>query len=545
MPLPSSQLPFFHVVGFTGHRQLADSVGVSAAITAALQEMRKDSPGEWIAMSSAAAGADLMFVRAAFSLGMGWEAILPLPLVDFERDFPAADWPEVRTLLARAERTEVAAEPGSREESYLSGGFEIVNNCDLLLAVWDGMPARGKGGTADVVAYARAMGRPIIIINPETKVVRRENFASLRLHDANLRYLNAVPGGPTAPAATTRDLVAAFQRKVDDAATHSAPHFRRLTAFMLYLHVGATALATAALAFDWHSGLLPWGKLLCLLGALGLAFFVRYQHTQHHWTRCRLAAEITRSALAVWGLPRASRLFSDFDWSGLEPLRRSLDVLHRRASREAPQDFDTFKQQYLTGRIDDQLAYFSRQEARAIPQLSRLRTSFMACTVGAIVFTAGYALEGTLGWEAPHWLVASGFHFAPIILPVLAAAFISLISINDLHRRVARYREMCIRLETVRKEIAHSQTWAGLERAIAKAERVLLQEVFEWNSITSFSESHSPPGAGAPPFPPPRGAGFGGTRPGTWEGEGYRSVPSVLCRAFRPWSHHPFRSAAR
>ncbi len=60
----------------------------------------------------------------------------------------------------------------------------------------------------------------------------------------------------------------------------------------------------------------------------------------------------------------------------------------------------------------------------------------------------------------------------------------------DLHRRVARYREMCVRLESVRKEIAHSQTWAGLERAIAKAERVLLQEVFEWHSITSFSESH-------------------------------------------------------
>jgi hypothetical protein len=49
---------------------------------------------------------------------------------------------------------------------------------------------------------------------------------------------------------------------------------------------------------------------------------------------------------------------------------------------------------------------------------------------------------------------------------------------------------MCIRLETVRRQIEHSQTWAGLERAIAKAERVLLQEVFEWHSITSFTESH-------------------------------------------------------
>jgi len=159
-PAANSQLPFFHVVGFTGHRQLADAAGVDSAITEVLEELQREAPGEWIAMSSAAAGADLIFVRAALDLGLGWEAVLPLPLVDFERDFPPEEWKDVKTLLGRAEHLEVAAEPGSREEAYLTGGFEIVNNCDVLLAVWDGLPARGKGGTADVVAYARAMNRP-------------------------------------------------------------------------------------------------------------------------------------------------------------------------------------------------------------------------------------------------------------------------------------------------------------------------------------------------------------------------------------------------
>jgi len=65
----------------------------------------------------------------------------------------------------------------------------------VLHVVWDGQAARGKGGTADVAAYARAMGRPIVIVNPDTKAVRRENFETLRLHDANLRFLNSVPGG--------------------------------------------------------------------------------------------------------------------------------------------------------------------------------------------------------------------------------------------------------------------------------------------------------------------------------------------------------------
>lgn len=61
---------------------------------------------------------------------------------------------------------------------------------------------------------------------------------------------------------------------------------------------------------------------------------------------------------------------------------------------------------------------------------------------------------------------------------------------GDLHRRVARYKEMRIRLAAARKEAAFVQTWGALERVVAKAERALLQEVFEWHSITSFTESH-------------------------------------------------------
>jgi hypothetical protein len=108
----------------------------------------------------------------------------------------------------------------------------------------------------------------------------------------------------------------------------------------------------------------------------------------------------------------------------------------------------------------------------------------------AIVCTLAYALQQSFQWTVPYWVAQVAFYFAPIMLPVLAAAFISLVSINDLHRRVDRYREMGIRLHAVRREIAHSQTWSGLERSISKAERVLLQEVFEWHSITSFTESH-------------------------------------------------------
>ena len=82
------------------------------------------------------------------------------------------------------------------------------------------------------------------------------------------------------------------------------------------------------------------------------------------------------------------------------------------------------------------------------------------------------------------------FYFFPISLPVIAASLISLISINDLQRRVARYREMQLMLEDSRKRVIFCQTWNSLERIVLKTERALLQEVLEWHSITSFAESH-------------------------------------------------------
>lgn len=494
MAASSDQLPIFHVVGFTGHRQLQDTSGVERALRGILEGLKKEPGVEWLAMSSIAAGSDTVFARTALALGLGWEAVLPLPPAEFRRDFTDPDWRDVEALLARAEHVRVISDRGVREDAYLDGGMETVNHCDLLLAVWDGEPSRGRGGTAEIVAYARELGRPLIIVDACTFAVRKENFDRLKVGDRYLTQLNALPGvNPPADDGfdAARRRVLAFHLKVDHAATHGAPHFRRLITGTVGLHVTATALAAATLAFHLHHPALPWGKLLCLLGALAVALVVRHHRHQHDWVRSRLAAEITRSALATWGLPRAVRLFDDFDWAGLEPLRRSLDVLQRRSAKARPAAFDEFKQRYLRERMDGQLAYFARQESRAVPLLGRLRAGFTLSSILAIVFTAIYAAHTSLAESPPpRWVENWIFGFGPIVLPVLAAGFISLISINDLHRRVARYNEMRVRLETARKEAAFVQTWGALERVVAKAERALLQEVFEWHSITSFAESH-------------------------------------------------------
>ncbi len=489
----ADQLPIFHVVGFTGHRQLRDAAGLERVMREVLGNLRAEAGVEWIALSSAAAGSDILFARCALALGMGWEAVLPLPPAEFRRDFSDTDWREVETLLSEAEHVRVISERGLREDAYLDGGMETVNHCDLLLAIWDGEPSRGRGGTAEIVAYARELKRPLIILDAKTHAVRRENFHQLKIGDHHISELNRLPlvGHSNAKGGDDkRQLVMAFHLKVDEAATQGAPQFRRLLSASTILGFFATALAASVVAFHVHHPALIWSQLTCLFGALALATVVRRRRHQQDWVRGRLATEITRSALATWGLPRALRLFDDFDWVGLEPLRRSLDILQRRATRTHPVNFDEFKQRYIHERIDAQLAYFEIQESKAVPLLARLRSGFVISSFLAIAVVLAGALHAALGDPLMKgWMEAGVFVFGPIVLPVLAAGFIALISINDLHRRVARCHEMRIRLETARKEVAFVQTWGALERVVAKAERALLKEVFEWHSITSFTET--------------------------------------------------------
>ena len=44
----------------------------------------------------------MLFAAEVMNRGLQWEALLPLPRIDFQRDFSADVWPEVEGLLDRA-----------------------------------------------------------------------------------------------------------------------------------------------------------------------------------------------------------------------------------------------------------------------------------------------------------------------------------------------------------------------------------------------------------------------------------------------------------
>ena len=159
-------------VGVTGHQKLNSNAWewVAATIRDELAELRPPL----IAVSSLAIGADQLLARIVLDCGGSVHAVLPF--ADIERSFSPENVPMYRELLD-ASSTEVLDTHGTDQDAYLAAGKRVVQLSDVLVAVWDGEPAKGKGGTADVVAYALERKVPLIHVNPQDRTVSRHGLA--------------------------------------------------------------------------------------------------------------------------------------------------------------------------------------------------------------------------------------------------------------------------------------------------------------------------------------------------------------------------------
>ena len=87
---------------------------------------------------------------------------LPLPVAEYMNDFASAESrEEFSQLLSRADEVIELPPSRTREAAYEAAGEYVLDNCDVLVTVWDGQVAQGLGGTGDIVERARRLGLPI------------------------------------------------------------------------------------------------------------------------------------------------------------------------------------------------------------------------------------------------------------------------------------------------------------------------------------------------------------------------------------------------
>jgi len=171
-------------IGVTGHRKLENEGLIRDSIKKVLNRIDdilknilkknlKHNPYSFTVISPLAEGADRIVAREV----MGWntegrkallEAVLPLPEEDYMNDFETPDSKaEFKNFLKKARNVRFLEKAESRKAAYENVGRYVVDNCHFLIAIWNGKPAAGKGGTAEIVEHAMKAQRFVFWIHSE------------------------------------------------------------------------------------------------------------------------------------------------------------------------------------------------------------------------------------------------------------------------------------------------------------------------------------------------------------------------------------------
>lgn len=180
-------------IGVTGHRVLAETERLEAGIEAALARIEGSHPGRpLVVISALAEGADRLIAGAVLKRpGSRMRAVLPLPKSDYLDDFAApGSKEEFLRLLSRADEfTELPAR-ATRDDAYAAANDRLLEGVDVLVAVWDGRDAQGAGGTAEVVARARARGLPLAWVHAGNRRPGTLEPSSLGTDQGHVTYEN-------------------------------------------------------------------------------------------------------------------------------------------------------------------------------------------------------------------------------------------------------------------------------------------------------------------------------------------------------------------
>jgi hypothetical protein len=426
---PLVQLPEVLAVGFTGHRKVPYETKSRQVIRDFLAQQKESHHGVMYGICSAAAGGDQLFAESCIELNIPLRILLPRPAEQFRADFEDTSWQRTVHIMENAISVEVTGRHESRNEQYYDCGIQTVAESQLLVALWDGQPSRGIGGTQEIVSYARKTGHPIAWIHSETGVLQFLNKEALKLIDTSseLEFLNGLPD------------------------------------------VGVAAPGIFSLA---------------------LPAVLRLHARQALWARTRTAAEIARSILVTWRTPRPYEVIGAEVAPWLSGILRSLNFLKMKDNQRTETPLSDFKQEYRRDRVAHQIEYFSRQARKAERQERRYATLGRVC--GAVATLIAVAcLSGGLQWLANHgfsgrqWLA-----FAMSALFEIATMAGAFAAMKDCARRRRRYRELSHALRRWDTQLEALNTWNSVLRVVERIERALIVELFEWRSLVLGAGSH-------------------------------------------------------
>jgi hypothetical protein len=521
-----SRIPARVVVGVTGHRNLVTRPELVQAIRSAIERIGQmlpslpNTPLTLTVLSPLAEGADRLISLEVLNNipSSTLEVVLPMEKDDYLKDFGTGQSrAEFEGLLSRATTVKILPSGKNRPESYEQVGQYIVDQCDILVALWDGKQAEGQGGTADVVHYARENSRPLVWINtenPEKVTIELghglnvkayqdlDGYNSEQVDAANfekqLRYQRDSLVEQAKSAKLRFDAIQPtieyFMRhfvRADLLASHYQKMYYRMGTTVYVLAAAAVVLVVAQRIFFAEQPRILIAEIIFMLAVLLINWLGRRRRWHTKWLDYRFLAERLRSAMwialskmdvAALRPPRhLSLAYSPNDWM----VAAFFSVWSRRPKiRDWEQlSNEGFRQFLSEAWIEDQIRY---QDSASIGHYKRHQ--LMSYVSNALFgLTLIVAILHVIDFGT-HWLERTLFFLAGA-LPATAASITAIRTHRDYLRKSMRSSEMAIHLRELREKISKAKDRESFLKLVSDVEETMLYENEDWRVAVRF---HTP-----------------------------------------------------
>jgi hypothetical protein len=159
-------------IGITGKRNINSDILVRDEIKKMISSiLNKENADSFIAFSALAKGADTIFVDVVCNdCKQPIKIILPFDSMEYEKDFIEKNDLAVynhwisKIGIWEVLTADIPKNQEHRNDAYFSVGKYLVDTCDYMIVVWDGLKPSGKGGTAEILGYAKEQNKPVEII---------------------------------------------------------------------------------------------------------------------------------------------------------------------------------------------------------------------------------------------------------------------------------------------------------------------------------------------------------------------------------------------
>lgn len=484
------------VVAWTGHRKLKNEPEVKTAIGRVLDQLQATSSlgnRRFVGMGSIALGADTIIAEAMVAREIPISVILPFELERFERDEEATARQRIAALHIAAQSVRIVPCQASQDDAFLAAGEWMLDYADVLVAVVDPAQQDSGVGAHAIVSIAKHRGIMVVqvdavtggVVWPEVRPVSRQG--SISDHDTEVSHRLLV----------SRADVENQHAALDASADKHSKSFRTALSLSIVLHLVAVGIAVIALLIEpkIQSPAVSWAAAVMKAGALIWALYLVWvNHGQHHgWLRSRAEAEICRSFLAIWNMPRQHLVLPPAPIEETRPAHREMSLAWLFSQPDIT-DFERVRRGYVglhpsstndgSGRIGEQLQYFKRKGRPAkrlsgvvVPVASGL--TFIAI-VASLVVCWCLSVHSHGDWYM--WSKGSS-----ILLPLVSAAVLSWVTLSDRVRRAERYEQLANRLEDLWIRGDSARSWHELSRSVTDTELLLLAELGEWYAFARYA----------------------------------------------------------